>query len=343
MATKSFSRRTLTAVLALAALGFTCSAQAAIYYWNGGSPGGAVWNSTAGGTNWSSLYGQDSDPGTVPSTADTVYFVNGGATNFSSTTLGQNFSINSLIFTPDANSPIGIGGANTLTLGSGGLAVLSGASSGTISANVAIGAVQTWTENGTPSTSNVTISGVLSGTSNFTLRGTGSTQTPSGTFIFSASNTYSGALTLLNNYTSLTLNGGGALSSASGITLDGGTSLILDNTALAAAAPRLGLSVPLTSNGGSITLKGNASSSISESIGTLTVGSGTVASGTTNLNVNDSGQATSFTITNLAQSTGQQHQRQYIQRQQQRGPDQLDLDERHHRPLGHFRQPACGQ
>ncbi len=311
MSARSLSFRIFTVVRifavcwALAMAAFTFPVQAGPMYWTGYSSGGASWTAAAGGTNWSTDPNTLADPGAFPGISDDVYFVfASGAKNFNNTILGQNFSINSLNFTADASAPVGIGGGNTLTLGAGGLTVLSGALSATLSTNVAIGSAQTWTENSASSGSNVNVSGVLSGSAPVTLRGTGSTTTPSGAFIFSGSDTYSGALTLLNANTSLTLSGNGALPSASGITLDGGSSLIFDNTASAAAAARLGSTVPVTSNGGSITLKGNASASVGEQVGVLTLGSGLVTSGATNLTVTDSGQSTALTIASIARQPG---------------------------------------
>ena len=70
--------------------------------------------------------------------------------------------------------------------------------------------------------------------------------------MFTGNNTYSGALTLLNANTSLTLNGGGRLASVSGINLGGGASLTLDNSS--AVATRLGSTMPVTSTGGTLAM-----------------------------------------------------------------------------------------
>ena len=75
------------------------------------------------------------------------------------TTLGQNFTINSLTFNNNATSTSNISG-NTLTLNAGsgdGITVDSGSGSHTISSNIALGATQTWTNN---SVNTLTASGV---------------------------------------------------------------------------------------------------------------------------------------------------------------------------------------
>jgi fibronectin-binding autotransporter adhesin len=270
------------------------SARADQFYWTGNSAGGPIWNSTIGGTNWSTDPNTLADPAAFPTSASDVFFVFAPEKN-PTTTLGANFSIKGLTFTSDATAPVTIGGANTLTIGVNGVTLNSPASD-TISANVALGAAQTWSNN-SPSATTLTVSGQISGSTALTLRGTGSTTSPSGSFVFTGNNTYSGALTLLNANTSLTLSGNGRLASVSGINLGGGAGLTLDNGTV--AATRLTGTMPVTSTGGTLSLLGNASSVVSDSIGALTVGSGA-----TNINVTSAGQTTTLTINGLSRTVG---------------------------------------
>ena len=269
-------------------------ATATSYYWTGNSAGGATWNSIIGGTNWSIDPNSLQDPGTFPGSTDDVFFVFNPETN-PTTTLGQDFSIKGLTFNSGVTSTVTIGGANLLTIGVDGLTVNSSASD-IINANVAIGAVEIWANN-SPSATTLTIGGQISGSSALTLEGTGSTSIPSGAFIFNNSNTFSGALTLLNANTALTLSGGGTLAAASSITLGGGTSLTLDNGS--SVATRLAGTVPVTSTGGTLRMLGNSLSVASDSIGTLTVGSGH-----TSVNVTPAGQTTTLTLNGLTRNTG---------------------------------------
>src|SRR4051794_20592615 len=160
-------RRIMPAVAAAsAALGlvvgtFPRIANATPFYWTGDHD--SLWNTTGGpaGTNWS--LSPDFNNGTpgLPGSGDDVLFNLFGAGNLN-TALGQDFSINSLMFTPDDTSAVTIGGANTLTIGAGGITnnASNAAALNTISANVSLGAPQTWTNN---STNPLTVSGVISG------------------------------------------------------------------------------------------------------------------------------------------------------------------------------------
>ncbi len=195
-----------------------------------------------------------------------------------------------------------------MTLGAGGVTSNSNATI-LLSAKIVVGAMQTWSNNS--SAQPLTFSGVISGSAPLILQGTGVTSpaalgvqgsgtvapTPvplTGAFVFSGVNTYSGAITLLNNGASLTLNGAGSLSSASRITLGGGSTLTLDSTA--SSAGRLG-SVPITSNGGTLTVIGNAAGGTTDGIASLTLGSGDTV-------VNARGAGTVFSINGLTRGSG---------------------------------------
>ena len=135
------------------------------FYWVGDD--NSLWNAPSAGpngTNWSSSSTDNNDPLTTPGiavgslTTDNVFFYFAG--NNLATFLGQDTQIKSLTFLSAATSSVSIGGANLLTLGTGGITINSGSAADTLSTNVALGAVQTWTNN---SNAALTVTGVLSG------------------------------------------------------------------------------------------------------------------------------------------------------------------------------------
>ncbi len=255
-------RRPLAAgIAALVALALVSSANAGSLFWSGDN--NAFWNTTAGvnGTNWSSSPGFNNGTITVPGAADDVFFNIPGAINLA-TQLGVDFSIRSLTFTPVATNAISIGGGNTLTLGSGGMTDNAGAAI-TLNTNVALGAAQTWANN---SADAVTVNGIISGgaPNDLTIGG-------SGAFTFTSANTYAGSTTIFTG--TLNLSGAnGSLQSTSGITLNAGTTLVLDN-ASANNSNRLNDNTTITTRGGILSLVGNAGAT-TEAAGTLSVGSG---------------------------------------------------------------------
>ena len=289
---RSGSRRAplVASVLAVAAVAPTV--QAGNFYWNGGSAGGQTWNATTGGSNWSSTLGVVTDPG-VPGVNDDAIFVYSPTSNVAGITLGTNFSIKGLQFNSSATTPVVIGAGNLLTIGTDGIVVAAGSASHELDVNVAVNGAQSWANTALSATT-FTVGGVISGNSALTLQGSGSVLSPSGSFVFTNANTYSGALTLLNDFTALTLSGAGTLSAASSITLGGGTALTLDNTA--SAVSRLGSALPVTSKGGTINLIGNAGAT-SDSIGTLTLNTGATI-------IKASGATTTFTINGLSRLVG---------------------------------------
>jgi fibronectin-binding autotransporter adhesin len=279
---RAFARLAAAAALAVAPV-----ARAGNFYWTGDHDNN--WNTTGGaaGTNWSSssAFNQDTQPN-LPGSADNVFFILAGAGNLN-TVLGQSFSISSLNFTPDAIAAdtiiIDNGGiaANALTIGSGGLTD-NGAAAITLSANVTVGTTETWANN---STTNFNISGALQGSSNLTLEGTGATTgTATGAFLFSGASTYSGQVALLNDQTSLIIGGNGSFANVTNATasiaLNGGSSLVLDNSSdsnnpgAVNSSTRLASTVGITSLGGFVTLLGSSSASTSQTVGTLSIGSG---------------------------------------------------------------------
>jgi autotransporter-associated beta strand protein len=249
---------------ALAAFAFATTAPAATIYWAGDN--NALWNTTAGanGTNWSSLAGNNSGTLGVPGATDDVFFNIPGALNLN-TVLGQDFSIRSLTFLPAATNPVTIGGANTLTVGTGGLTSNSNAVM-TLNTNVALGATQTWANN---TATAVTVNGIISG-----IAGNGLTIGGSGAYTFTGANTYFGSTTVFTG--TLNLSGAnGSIQNTSAIALGAGTVLNLNSTgANHASQNRIGDATGIASSGGFINLLGNSSAATTETVGTLTTASG---------------------------------------------------------------------
>src|SRR4029077_13572221 len=142
-------------------------------YWTGGV--NSSWNGISGvNSNFTTDAAGTTNTGQLPGSSTNVFFTANSASNLS-TTLGQDFSINSLTFTgsgTSAGSPgsVTIDGNNTLTINAtnangntagNGITVQSGSGNHTISSNVALGNNQTWTV--TDSGTNLTVSGAVSG------------------------------------------------------------------------------------------------------------------------------------------------------------------------------------
>lgn len=265
------SSRNRLVPLLLAAVGVVLTInqplRAANFYWTGDN--NTLWNQTSGanGTNWSSSPDFNNGTPGLPGASDAVFF--GPFGQNLGTVLGQDFSINSLTFTLDATSAMSIGGGNLLTLGSGGLTdnATNASALVTIGSNVSLGAVETWTNN---TTNAFTLNGILSGAASSNL------SLANGPFVFTNANTYSGGTTLKNATTILTLSGAnGSISGTSAITLNGGSVLNLDSTvANQNSQDRIADALGIISNGGTLRLLGSASAATTETVGTLTLGSG---------------------------------------------------------------------
>ncbi len=234
-------------------------------YWTGGQ--GTAWNMPAlSPTNWSSDPGGMTDANAIPGATNDVYFAATGAGNLN-TTLGQDFSISGLIFNSAAIGAVAIGGANTLTINSDGIAVQSGAPAATISSSVAVGAAQIWTNaSGSP----LTISGVLSGSSSFGL--TIGSATATGTIILSnPSNSYGGTVTI----------SGGTLQLGDGVANNGSLGgNIVDNAALVFANPSLQSFSGNISGSGTLTMNGPGALSLGGALsyfGATTINAGSLA------------------------------------------------------------------
>ncbi|MFA4943070.1 MAG: autotransporter-associated beta strand repeat-containing protein [Lentisphaeria bacterium] len=199
-------------------------------YWKGGFAGATnVWAISDGSStsNWTTDSAGNTATGLVPGSGATVSISNTGTvtTAPTSTILGANMSIGSLVIQDTVNG-LGLNAdGNTLTIATGsGITVNSGVPLATIGANVALGANQTWTNNST--TAPLIVSGVVSGGSN-TLTTAGA-----GTIVLSGANTYTGATTINAGSTLQLGNGGatGSLSTSSAITDNGTLAIARSNT-----------------------------------------------------------------------------------------------------------------
>jgi len=144
--------------LALAALLASNSAQAATLYWDGTATGGTGWETAA---NWSTAVGATTpDPAAIPGSLDVAAFsINTITSTPQTVNLNADQSAAGLSFLSTNTSTtalLGGGTARTLTLGSSGLTIASGAGAvtlgdGTASNNVLInlagGIAQTWANN----------------------------------------------------------------------------------------------------------------------------------------------------------------------------------------------------
>ncbi|MGA2498363.1 MAG: autotransporter-associated beta strand repeat-containing protein, partial [Tepidisphaeraceae bacterium] len=133
----------------------------------------ANWNTFTGGSannsNWTTDSGGTTDPHALPAATTDVHFYATGGTNLA-TTLGRDFTIQSLTMDPTATSAVTIAGGGTLTIGSAaGITSSAGAGALTINAPLGVGADQTLTNN---SLNPITISGGLIGAHNLTLNTT---------------------------------------------------------------------------------------------------------------------------------------------------------------------------
>ena len=207
------------------------------FYWAGAV--NANWDTMVPNvTNWRTDATNNFDTTINPGPASDVFFntTSPVAANLVNN-LNTPFSIKSLTFSSASTTPVTIGdggnGANVLTVGTGGITVSSGAAAHTVSANVSLGANQTWTNN---STSTLTVSGsfLSAGTRNLIFDGIGNISTGAAT-IYSGSGTVtkngSGTTTLAgaNLYTGVTSINSGTLAVPQGFFGAGGTITLADN------------------------------------------------------------------------------------------------------------------
>ena len=256
-------------------------------YWTGGLAGSSnVWAASNGMTasNWAATDGAAVQVLVPGSGADVIVSNSALSTAPNSTTLGANMSVKSLTIS-DTSNGLGLNADGfTLTVGTGGIAMTSGVPASTIGAKVALGANQTWT-NG--STSPLTISGAISGTSTLAKTGAGTVR------LTAADNTFTGALTVsagtfevggagrlnlgayagaINNAGTLFINSSanqtlsGVISGAGTLAKGGAGTLTLnaDNT----------FTGPVNINGGVLTLNNSSSGLYTYRGGTITIDNG---------------------------------------------------------------------
>ena len=188
-------------------------------YWSGALD--TNWNTlTSGSSNWNTDQTSGINAGAIPLPATDVYFAANGVSSPINTTLGANFSIDSLNFLANVGT-VTIGGANSLTIAASGITNAAG-NSVTLNPEmtVILGASQTWTNSSALMTvaSTVTDSG-----SGFTLSISGS-----GVTVLSGANSYAG--NILNNgelSVSSDSNLGGA---SNALTFNGGTLQVTGNS-----------------------------------------------------------------------------------------------------------------
>ncbi len=245
----------------------------------------AYWEGSAG-SSWSNISNFTTDTaGTMTRSAALdsntgVTFNATGAMNFANTTLDGAVTISTLTFNAGG---VGIapGTGGSLTIAGGGSAVTVGTGLGTdtISANVAMGASQTWTVG---SGSTLAISGNVSGAT-FNLIKAGS-----GTLALSGTNSYSGATTVSGGV--LNIGSADALDGTSGVTVNSGATLQLQGgfttttqTALNLSGNGTGTAGALENVSGNNTYTGaitlNAPTTIGSDANTLTLNSSTAISG----------------------------------------------------------------
>lgn len=120
----------------------------------------------ASGTSWATI--GNWSPGVLPATADTVLFNSSSTANLA-TVLNQNFSLAGVtLSTP--SGPVSIGGANTLTLGAGGLNLSAANQNLTVTAPMILGAAQTWS---VASGQTLSVGGSITGGVDLTVAGAG--------------------------------------------------------------------------------------------------------------------------------------------------------------------------
>jgi fibronectin-binding autotransporter adhesin len=252
-------------------------------FWSGAN--GSAWNTTSPTTNFNTDPGSDTPTSAVPSSVTNVTFTATGAINSAATTLGQDFTINSLTFN---TTGVGIGGSNTLTILGGnangntlGNGITStGSGTNTISSAVALGSSQTWTAN---SGNTLTVSGLVSdGGKAYSLTTAGSGQV---SLTHSSGNTYTGGTTVSAG-TLLVSNGSGSATGTGAVAVSAGATLSGN-----------GIIAPTGTNGISLASGGNLTPGGVQTSVPFTGTPGTTANGS--LTLNTAGTTAGSTILNI--------------------------------------------
>ena len=216
-----------------AVFAFVTLTQAADRYWDFGSTVPTnLWSDTG---NWDTAAdGSGGNPGAAPGASDVAYF-NVTSLNLSGYTvlLNANLSVQGLVFnTTGATSIIGVGGNRTLTLGTSGITINSGAGTvalGTTTNNqrvpIALGGSQTWLNNSANTFTLNNNNTINLGANVLTIDGSGNITT--GTGVISGT----GGSIVKNGAGQLQL-GNGVNTFNSGITLNTGTLMLGGNQAL---------------------------------------------------------------------------------------------------------------
>ena len=209
-------------------------------FWTGVQDG--QWSTLTAGsaTNFAQNYQRTVPRQTALDAATDVHFNNNSASL--ATTLGTDLAVRSVNFAAGAAAPVTVGGANTLSIGVGGITVQRGTGAHVISAPVALGADQSW---GNVSANALRVSGTISGARALTITSTYTFQAPvsdtssstvtqtytgTGAVILSGANTYTGGTTISGGGTLVVGNTSGSGTGAGSVSVNGGTTLTNNGT-----------------------------------------------------------------------------------------------------------------
>lgn len=247
------------------------------FYWTGSQS--ASWSTlNAGSTNFSTDAAGTINTTVLPTSSTNVALTASNATNLN-TTLDGNFTVNSLLFggagtANTAGFTIASGGAgtNTLTINAttaggnpsgNGIMVGIGAGADTISANVVLGASQTWTVNNAV-TAPLTVSGNIGEAS----AGLVLTKAGTGALTLAGNNSFTGGINLSAGV--LNVNSTNAL--GTGTLNISGAAVTIDNTSGAAVTVATSTPITLGANLSFSTAAGTSSNNLNLGTGAVSVG-----------------------------------------------------------------------